>query len=96
LCRYLRDYAKAQEDAGKIVYNTTVHRINRMDDNSQGHRFLLEATEASTEDKGAAVARAFKCQVLVVATGLSEPNVPSTVEGIELAEGYEDMPVDGK
>ena len=37
----------------------------------------------------------YSCKVVVVATGLSTPNIPKGIDGIELAQGYEDVPKEG-
>ena len=36
------------------------------------------------------------CRVLVIASGLSKPHVPATVQGIENVMGYEELPANGK
>lgn len=40
--------------------------------------------------------RHVECGAVTVATGLSVPNAPSTIKGIDLTTGYEDLPVDGQ
>lgn len=37
----------------------------------------------------------YLCHAVVAATGVDVPNIPSYIPGIELAEGYEDMPASG-
>ena len=90
--RYLEEYAMPQEAAGKIRYNTEISLIARTTpgDNSSGFTLTFNADLGYMEDAHC------KCAVVVVATGLTEPNVPETVDGIGLAEDYESQPKDGK
>jgi thioredoxin reductase len=62
----------------RVRHDTRITRISR-----NGAGFAVES------DDGAR----FTCDRLIMATGLSRPNIPP-IPGIELVEGYEDMPVD--
>jgi thioredoxin reductase len=83
LVEYLREFAASQ--AAFIRYNTTVTRVAKHADGR-----LHVATKSTGADNGGE--RSHVCTVVVVATGLWKPNLPSTVEGIELAESYADLP----
>ena len=101
LLSYLRDYASAQEAAGKIAYNVTVVSISPFASRStesgcsRRRRFLLTLDRrdvARRPTRATAV-----CSVVVMATGLGEPNVPtSTVDGVEHATLYRDLPPTGE
>jgi hypothetical protein len=92
LVQYLRDFAQAQERAGRIKYSTTVLKISRPAD--QGRTgFVLTTTPT---DDGASVPTTEKCTVLIVATGLSKANPATNIHGIEHAIGYEDLPPTGE
>ena len=115
--QYLKEYAKVQEDNGRIRYNTTVVKITRGDgggpninSSNSAERLIIKTSSNSIWIKpgstrytppahGAPEATLrggrYSCKVVVVATGLSVPNIPSGIEGIELAQGYEDVPKDG-
>jgi thioredoxin reductase len=75
LVRYANDFAK--KFALKIQYNTRINHIAREHDANQ--YFVL------TDANGVQ----FSCKHLLLATGPVKPNIPD-IEGIELAEGYED------
>jgi thioredoxin reductase len=92
LVEYLRDFAQAQERAGRIKYSTAVLKISRPAD--QGRTgFVL--TTAPTGDAAAAPTDE-RCKVLIVATGLSKANPATNIRGIEHAIGYEDLPPTGE
>ena len=106
LVAYLKDYAKPQEDAGNIKYNTTVASIDRAhlpcnvegeagaESGSADHAgFLVHIHPTGTEQSAA---KPLSCKVVVVASGLSKPHIPKSVQGIEHAMGYEELPVDGE
>jgi cation diffusion facilitator CzcD-associated flavoprotein CzcO len=88
--QYLREYAVPQEAAGRIRYRTTVTATSRNEADAQ-YPFTLSATT----EPGARLAT-YRCKVVVVATGLSTPNSPPSVAGIELAQGYEQVPETGE
>ncbi len=62
----------------KVRFNTNIRSISKTDD---GYALVDEDGNS------------FTCRKLIVATGVSKPYIPD-VEGIELAEQYEDMSVD--
>lgn len=83
LVKYLRDY---QTQLGiKVQYNTSIHNIQKVSNASapDGHVFTME------DERGGA----YTCRTMVLATGLSTPNIPD-VKGIELTEGYETVSID--
>jgi cation diffusion facilitator CzcD-associated flavoprotein CzcO len=100
---YLRDYAKEQDAAGTIRYNTTVTRISRSsaDANAGGTDAVAEGFVLTTETRRWAepslddrantattgTSKEVRCMAVIVATGLSVPNEPETIDGIELTEG---------
>lgn len=96
LVEYLRDFAAEQDKAGKIHYNTTVETLNRdapvVDAVNPG-----PITLRTRETHGGKTAE-YICKQVIVATGIGTPNVPSdeTNMGIDLATGYEDLPIDGR
>jgi len=69
----------AQHFELKISYNTCVEQISRPDG-----RFHLQASDGDT----------FVCETLLCALGTVAPYIPSEIEGIELAIGYEEMSLD--
>jgi thioredoxin reductase len=77
-CRYLSDFAGKL--ALQIRYGTEVTQISR----PQGDLFKIST---ATGDE-------FTCQVLLLALGAAEPQVPGEIEGIELATLYEDQTLD--
>jgi cation diffusion facilitator CzcD-associated flavoprotein CzcO len=83
LVEYLREFAASQ--AAFIRYNTAVTRIAKHADGRL--HVATKSTAADNDSDGSHV-----CTVVVVATGLWKPNLPSTIEGIELAESYADLP----
>jgi cation diffusion facilitator CzcD-associated flavoprotein CzcO len=44
----------------------------------------------------AGTTRQVQCGAVVMASGIDLPNVPDNVDGIDLAEGYEDLPSTGE
>ena len=82
LVTYLRDFAKAQDAANTIRYNAAVQTVAR-----HMHDAFLVTLASSGE--------AHVCAKVVVATGLV-PRVPTNIDGIELAAGYEDLPETGR
>ncbi len=73
--RYMIDYA--EKFKLKIQYNTRISGITRQ----QNHGLFV-----LTDSDG----KQYTCQRLLMATGPSVPLIPDDIEGIELAEGYED------
>ena len=57
------------------------------------HRFAVKVTLADGADQ---TEERVLCKTIVMSTGLSKPNAPSTVVGIEHAIGYEDLPETGR
>ena len=118
LVEYLRDYAKAQEGAGKIRYNTTVNSIARhagatgntqlqgscsKSQNAQHGRGPSSTAAAATTTyhqpfvlKLDSTSSAVVCGVVVIASGLSIPNAPASMSGIELTKGYEELHESGE
>ncbi len=80
LVRYLADFA--ERTAVRVSYDTTVSRVSRA---GRDANFRVET----------AAGELFEARRLIMATGLSRLNVP-TIEGIELAEGYDTVSVDPK
>ena len=76
LVRYANDFAK--KFGLKIQYNTRILNISR---ETEGDK-LFVLTDADGQHQ-------YKCKTLLLATGPVKPNLPD-IEGIELAEGYED------
>jgi thioredoxin reductase len=75
LVRYANDFAA--KFALKIQYNTRITHVAREKDENQF--FILTDGNGNT----------YSCKHLLLATGPVKPNIPD-IEGIELAEGYED------
>ena len=86
LTEYLGDFAKEQVDAGRISFGTTVKRISR----AEGGRFTMELVQQESTDEESSVA----CTLVIMATGLSQPNVPEKLVGVEHTELYDDLPED--
>ena len=66
-----------------------------------GHRFAVTVTlggagAAGGSEPPSAVEERVLCRSVVMATGLSKPNVPASVVGIEHAIGYEELPETGR
>jgi cation diffusion facilitator CzcD-associated flavoprotein CzcO len=84
LVAYLRDFAQPQQQAGRIAYGTQVQLIRR-DPGGDGFTLDLRTQESQLTAE---------CAVLIIAAGLSTPNIP-TLEGAELLTGYETLPSTG-
>ena len=80
LVSYLRDFAERSKI--RIRTGFRVAQVTRREDGG----FLVESAGGER----------LACRRLVVATGVSKSHIPDDVPGIELAEGYEDMPVNPK
>lgn len=78
LVRYANDFAK--KFGLKIQYNTPIEHVSREKDAEK----LFVLTDAN--------GKKYSCKRLLLATGPVKPNIPD-VEGIELAEGYEDFDI---
>jgi thioredoxin reductase len=82
LVQYLNDY---QKKLGiKVQHNTNVNNIRRVF-NESGNVYLFHMNDQDGNE--------FICKYLVIATGLSSPNIP-TFGGVEHTIGYEDMSTD--
>lgn len=77
-CRYLHDFAERHRL--RIRYNTRIVSVER---NEEG-LFLLTDTHG----------RRYSSERLLVGTGACAPYVPREIDGIDLAEGYEDHDID--
>jgi len=94
LVKYLQDFARAQEKAGKIRYNTSVLSIDRVAAAPDRVRPPF-AVRVSSSGSGASDERV-ACTAVVMATGLDKAHVPAGVQGIEHTVGYEDLPETGE
>ncbi|XP_045042844.2 FAD-dependent oxidoreductase domain-containing protein 2 [Desmodus rotundus] len=85
MVRYLGDFAARL--GLRVLYNTTIAHVTLEKDRQawNGHYFIL------TDQRG----QTYQCSVLLVATGLSVPNLVD-FPGSEYAEGYESVSVDPK
>ena len=109
LAQYLREFARTQEDAGRIQYATSVDQVRR---DSKTGEFMMDVEPSALDGESApwyfdkeyrhedsrrntkGLRGVVKCGKLVMACGLWEPNVLPMV-GIDLAEGYETLPESG-
>lgn len=109
LVQYLREFARAQEDAGRIQYATSVNQIRR---DSKTGQFMMDVEPSVLDGEGApwyfdkeyrhedprrnteGLRGVVKCGKLVMACGLWEPNILPMV-GIDLADGYETLSESG-
>ena len=73
LAEYLRDFAKVQEEAGRIFYGVAVEEIAR--DENEG--FVLSLQDA--RDPGAEAAQV-ACEVVIACTGVGSANVPPNLD----------------
>lgn len=106
LVHYLRDFARAQVSAGRVLFGATVNTIARPGPNDPTtQRFpahhqdfvITLALRADPNDPGSpATPATLRCGAVVIATGLPVPHIPANVPGIELAEGYEHQPATGE
>ena len=109
LSEYLQDFARSQEDAGRIQYATNVNEISR--DAASGV-FTLRVLPSALDDESvwyfdkqyrdvgdsravSALEGAAKCSNVIMATGLWVPN-KLPMRGIELTEGYESLATTGE
>ena len=109
LAQYLREFARVQEDAGRIQYATSVNQIRR---DSKTGQFMMDVEPSALDGPGSpwyfdkeyrhedprrntkGLSGVVKCGKLVMACGLWEPNILPMV-GIDLADGYENLPESG-
>ena len=82
IVRYLGDFA-AKYDI-RIKYNSRVQNIAK----AEGNHTNLKVTDINGEE--------YTCRHLIMATGPCRPRIPEHIDGIELAEGYEDHDIDPK
>ncbi len=80
LVKYMQDFAARFEL--NIKYNTPVTSVAREADGKRD--FVLTDGNGET----------YRGECLLMATGTVKPNIPSDIEGIELAEGYEVHDID--
>jgi hypothetical protein len=73
LAEYLRDFAKLQEEAGRIFYGITVEEIAR--DDNEG--FVLSVQDARHPS---AEAVQVACEVVIACTGVGSANVPPNLD----------------
>lgn len=80
-------------------YSTTVERIRKRDD---GNGFVVTVTSTArrrtnttAKEDEASEREDLHCRYLVMANGLSTPNIPKEIHGIDLATGYENLPPNG-
>jgi hypothetical protein len=87
VAEYARDFAVEQHDKGHITYNTAVKRVER--DAGGGFEMTL-----SNVDENGAETHSFTvlCDVLVSTMGLSVPNKPDGMVGLEHCEFYANLP----
>jgi hypothetical protein len=104
LVKYLQDFAKVQQLAGRIRFNTNVTNIARasVDDGATiggapapdgGFKLTMSST---AEFNGTLPSSTFICGVIIIASGVDVSNIPADIDGIELADGYEDLPSTGE
>jgi len=85
LVEYLRDFAQAQVDAGKIEFNTNVDQVKKLE--GGGFDVYVRHTAAP------ASARTVRCTQVVMAHGLHVPSPMGNLKmGADLMTDYNDMP----
>ena len=109
LAEYLQDFARAQEESGRIQYGTNVNEISRdatsgtftvkvlpsaLDDDSLWY-FNPEYRDKDDERTVSALTGAAKCGSVIMAAGLWVPN-KLPMRGIDLTEGYENLAPNGE
>eukprot|EP00656_Telonema_subtile_P053101 TRINITY_DN757_c0_g1_i17.p1 TRINITY_DN757_c0_g1~~TRINITY_DN757_c0_g1_i17.p1 ORF type:complete len:687 (-),score=120.94 TRINITY_DN757_c0_g1_i17:110-2170(-) len=86
LVEYLKDFSEQQR--AHIQYQTSVEEVIK--DKASGDFNLKLHSQANGH-------RNVKCNVVVMASGLHVPNMPaSSVAGLDLTMGYEDLPTDSR
>jgi hypothetical protein len=109
LAEYLQDFARAQEEAGRIQYGTNVNEIRRdavsgmftvrvlpsaLDDDSLWY-FKEQYRDMDDERTVSALSGTSKCGSIIMAAGLWVPN-KLPMRGIELTDGYENLATTGE
>ena len=86
---YMREFAKAQESAGRIYYNTSVTQVGR-DTNGM----WVSTSTASGPDRVSHHCPKMRCSAVVMANGIGVPNLPPRLQenGWGEAKTYADMP----
>lgn len=97
----------SRESSGKTTARTATATTNAEHSGTTAiappTRLIIKTTSPGVTKPGGApgaplvetVDGRYSCKVVVVATGLSTPNIPKGIDGIELAQGYEDVPKEG-
>jgi cation diffusion facilitator CzcD-associated flavoprotein CzcO len=78
LYQYLQDFS--QNHALNVRYDCAVKHITR----NENQEFLVDTDQGDQ----------YRCKVLLLGLGTTEPLLPEEVEGIELATGYEEQELD--
>ena len=78
LYQYLQDFSK--HHALNVRYDCAVKHITR----NENQEFLVDTDQGDQ----------YRCKVLLLGLGTTEPLLPEEVEGIELATGYEEQELD--
>ena len=109
LAEYLQDFARAQEEAGRIKYGTNVNEISR---NAASGMFLVRVLPSALDDDSlwyfntqyrdidderdvSALHGAAHCRNVIMAAGLWVPN-KLPMRGLELTDGYENLATTGE
>eukprot|EP01043_Picozoa_sp_COSAG02_P050884 COSAG02_NODE_5284_length_4472_cov_2.774525_7_plen_417_part_00 len=109
LAEYLQDFARAQEEAGRIKYGTNVNEISR---NAASGMFTVRVLPSAFDDESlwyfnkqyrdvddkrdvSALHGAAHCRSVIMAAGLWVPN-KLPMRGIELTDGYENLATTGE
>ncbi|XP_059153473.1 FAD-dependent oxidoreductase domain-containing protein 2-like [Physella acuta] len=81
LVRYLDDYRKKLKL--NVQFNTDIRNIQAVRNMSapDGHVYTMNDQ----------MGQCYTCRTLIMATGISTPNIPRQVQGIDLTTGYETM-----
>ena len=82
LVRYIQEYANRYHL--NIEYNTNILQISQINGKDSEYKFKITTNTSIT----------YRCKYLFIATGLFDPYIPSSIEGIEHAIGYEQIPTD--
>ena len=85
LADYLRDFARSQEDAGRILYGVAVAKIERA---QSGIGFQLEVLDRRSSP---AVSATLECEVVISCTGMSKATIPPNLD-VPGAIGYDELP----
>lgn len=71
LADYLRDFAKAQEEAGRVQYDTNVEAIDRRCEVDKGYVLIIRRADGSIPDE-------IGCNAVIHAGGNHIPNMPES------------------